>query len=180
MRVYQGADLGSGGADLEGIYTNARMGLKVAMNSDGTVVAAIGRQNSWTPNDNHAHASSNALVIALGIDGGRQQRAAGDAFASSIAMNADGTVVAIGVNDGVGTRRMHQLAHTSGIRRGRLRPPCLDWRVESRAQARATVWAETTTSRAPSIPSRHRIAITFQTSATRCAQTNQPVVDFNG
>lgn len=99
VRVYQniGGLWYQLGSDIYGAGAADRFGWTVSLNSDGTRLA-IGAPYNWTANGSTGHVrvyefvAGNWVQLGANIDGINS----GDQFGSSVSLNADGTILAIG------------------------------------------------------------------------------------
>jgi hypothetical protein len=118
VRVYQwdaAANSGTGGwaqlgGDIDGDAVGDRSGERIALSSDGTILAIGAFQNDGTGSDaGHVRvykwSGSSWAQHGSDIDG----EVAGDQSGLSVAMNSDGTIIAVGApyNDGTGDQAGH-------------------------------------------------------------------------
>ena len=112
VRVYEysGGSWSQLGSDIDGEAAGDNFGNKVSLSSDGTILAVAGPYNDGTgSNAGHVrvyeYSGGSWSQLGSDIDG----EAASDTSGSSVSINSDGTIVAIGAssNDGNGTNAGH-------------------------------------------------------------------------
>ena len=102
------------GGDIDGEASGDRSGERIALSSDGTILAIGAFQNDGT-GDQAGHvrvykwSGSSWAQHGSDIDG----EVAGDQSSLSVAMNSDGTIIAVGApyNDGTGDQAGHVRVH---------------------------------------------------------------------